>query len=92
MQVDSGVEVEVEEALVVEGVQWEQEGSSVRLLLSMCSLVGLEGVAAQPVCVFTPNRDLRCFLGIHIWWSMMRFCVRQRIFCQVDYDQEVVDG
>ena len=37
---------------------WEQEGSSVWLLLSMCSLVGLEGVlegvAAQPVCVFAP--------------------------------------
>ena len=83
MQVDSGVEVEVEEALVVEVVQWEQEGSSVRLLLSMCSLVGLEGVAAQPVCVFIPNRDLRCFLGIHIRWSMMGFCTRRRIFVRL---------
>ena len=57
------MEVEVEEVLVVEVVQWEQEDSSVELLLSMCSLVGLVDVAASeavnalPVCVYAVHRD-----------------------------------
>ena len=62
MQVDCEVEVEVEEVSVVEVVQREQEGSSVWLLLSICSLVGLEDVAASeavkalPVCVCYARR------------------------------------
>ena len=57
MQVDYEMEVEVEMVLAVEVVQWEQEGSSVGLLLSTYSLVGLVDVAASeavnalPVCV-----------------------------------------
>ena len=68
MQVDYEVEVEVEVGLVVEVVQWEQEGFSAWLLLSTCSLAGLEGVAASevslhevaealPVCVYAAHKD-----------------------------------
>ena len=55
------VEAEVEEVLVVEVVQWEQEGSSVWLLLSMCPLVGLVDMAAlagMHICMQSIEIDL----------------------------------
>ena len=90
------MEVEVKEVLVVEVVQWEQEGSSVWLLLSMCSLVGLEDVAASevvnalPVCVYAVHRDLR-----HLPWYLHQVVhdeiVHEVVESQVYLDQEVVD-
>ena len=96
MQVDCEVEVEVEEVLVVEVVQQEQEGSSVGLLLSTCSLVGLEDVVASevenalPVCLCAVHRDHRC-----LPWFLHQV-VHDEIVCkvaesQVDHDPEVVD-
>ena len=96
MQVDCEVEVEVEEVLVVKVVQWEQEGSSVRLLLSTYSLVGLVGVAASeavnalPVCVYAVHRDLHHhpqFLHQVVHDEILHEVVES----QVDHDPEVVD-
>ena len=96
MQVDCEVEVEVEVVLVVEVVQQEQEGSSVWLLLSMCSFVGLEDVAASeavkalPVCVYAVHRDHHClprFLHQVVHDELLREVTES----QVDLDLEVVD-
>ena len=96
MQVDCEVEVEVEVVLAVEVVQREQEGSSVGLLLSMCSLLGLEDVAASeavkalPVCVYAVHGDhhhLPQFLHQVIHDEFLREVVES----QVDLDLEVVD-
>ena len=90
------MEAEVEEVLVVEVVQWEQEGSSVGLLLSMCSLVGLEDVAASEVvnallvCVYAVHRDLRC-LPQYLHQVVYDEIVHEVAESQVDHDQEVVD-
>ena len=95
MQVDCEVEAEVKEVLVVEVVQWEQEGSSVGLLLSTCSLVGLVDVAASeavnalPVCVYAVHRDL------HHHPQYLHLVVHDAILheaaeSQVDQDLEVV--
>ena len=90
------MEVEVEEVLVVEVVQREQEGSSVGLLLSTCSLVGLENVAASEAvnafleCVCAVHRDLRR----HPWFlhPEVRDGVLHKVAeSQVDHDPEVVD-
>ena len=96
MQVDCEVEAEVEEVVVVEVVQWEQEGSSVRLLLLTCPLVGLvdmvasKAVGALLVCVYAVHRDLHH----HPWY--LHPVVRDEILheaveSQVDHDSEVVD-
>ena len=96
MQVDCEVEVEVEEVLVVEVVQWEQEGSSVRLLLSMCPLVGLVDVAASEavnallICVYAVHRDLR-HLPRYLHQVVHDEIVHEVAESQVDHDQEVVD-
>ena len=96
MQVDCEVEVEVEVVLAVEVVQREQEGSSVWLLLSTCSLVGLEDVAASeawkalPVCVYAVHRDhhrLPRFLHQVVHDEFLREVTES----QVDHDPEVVD-
>ena len=83
-------------------VQWEQEGSSVVLLLSTCSLVCLEGVAASkvsphevakalPVCVFASHKDP------HHHSRYLNQVIHDQIVheaegSQVDFDQEVNDG
>ena len=96
MQVDCKVEVEVEEVLVVEVVQWEQEGFSVRLLLSMCSLVGLMDVAASevvnalPVCIYVVHRNLR-HLPQYLHLVICDEILHEEMESQVDHDQEVVD-
>ena len=96
MQVDCEVEAEVKEVLVVEVVQWEQEGSSVGLLLSMCSLVGLEDVAASEavyallVCVYAVHRDLHC-LPQYLHQVVHDEILHEVVESQVDLDQEVVD-
>ena len=93
---DCEVEVEVEVVLAVEVVQWEQEGSSVWLLLSMYSLVGLEDVAASeavkalPVCVYAVHRDhhrLPQFLHQVVHDEVVHEVAKS----QVDLDPEVVD-
>ena len=90
------VEVEVEEVSVVEVVQREQEGSSVGLLLSMCSLVGLEDMAASEavkallVCVYAVHRDHH-----HLPWFLHQVVHDELLHevaeSQVDLDLEVVD-
>ena len=90
------MEAEVEEVLVVEVVQWEQEGSSVRLLLSMCPLVSLVDVAASeavnalPVCVYVVHRDLRR-LPRYLHQVVHDEILHKVAESQVDHDQEVVD-
>ena len=102
MQVDCEVEVEVKEVLVVEVVQREQEGSSVWLLLMMCSLADLEGVTASkvslhevaealPVCTFAAHRDLRR-LPRYLHQVVHDEILHEVAESQVDFDQEVVDG
>ena len=96
MQVDCKVEAEVKEVLVVEVVQWEQEGSSVELLLSTCPLVGLEDMAASeavnalPVCVYVVHRDL-CRLPRYLHQVVHDEILHEVAESQVDHDQEVVD-
>ena len=96
MQVDCEVKVEVEVVLAVEVVQREQESSSVGLLLSMCSLLGLEDVVASeavkalPVCVYAVHRDhhrLPRFLHQEVHDEFLREVAES----QVDLDLEVVD-
>ena len=90
------MEVEVEMELVVEVVQWEQEGSSVWLLLLMCSLVGLVDVAASKVviaslaCIYAVHRDLR-HLPWYLYLVINDQILHEATESQVDYDQEVVD-
>ena len=90
------MEVEVEEVLVVEVVQWEQEGSSVWLLLSTCSLVGLEDVAASeavnalPECVCSVHRDLH-HLSQFLHQVVHDEISHEVVESQVDHDPEVVD-
>ena len=90
------MEVEVEVVLAVEVVQLEQEGSSVWLLLSTCSFVGLEDVAASeavkalPVCVYAVHRDhhrLPQFLHQVVHDEVVHEVAKS----QVDLDPEVVD-
>ena len=96
MQVDYEVEVEVEVVLAVEVVQQEQEGSSVWLLLSICSLAGLGDVAASEavkallVCVYAVHRDhhrLPRFLHQVVHDELLHEVAES----QVDLDPEVVD-
>ena len=90
------MEAEVEEVEVVEVVQWEQEGSSVGLLLLTCSLVGLVDVAASevvntlPVCVYVVHRDLRR-LPRYLHQVVHDEILHKVVESQVDHDQEVVD-
>ena len=90
------MEVEVEEVLVVEVVQWQQGDSSVKLLLSMCSLVGLvdmvasEAVNTLPVCIYAVHRDLRR-LPQYLHQVVHDEIVHEVAESQVDLDQEVVD-
>ena len=90
------MEVEVEVVLAVEVVQREQEGSSVWLLLSMCSLVGLEDVAASEAvkalseCVCAVHRDLRR-LPRFLHQVVHDEILREVAESQVDLDPEVVD-
>ena len=96
MQVDCKVEAEVKEVLVVEVVQWEQEGSSVELLLSTCPLVGLVDVAASDaanallVCVYVVHRDLHR-LPRYLHQVVHDEILHEVVESQVDLDQEVVD-
>ena len=96
MQVNCEVEVEVEEVLVVLVVQWEQEGTSVGLLLLTYSLVGLvvvaasEAVNALPVCVYVVHRDL-CCLPRYLHLVVHDDILHEVAESQVDHDQEVVD-
>ena len=90
------MEVEVKEVLVVEVVQWEQEGFSVGLLLSMCPFVGLVDVAASevvnalPVCVYAVHRDLHCHPR-YLHQVVHDEISREVAESQVDPDPEVVD-
>ena len=90
------METEVEEVLVVEVVQWEQEGPSVRLLLSTCFLVVLVDVVASeamntlPVCVYVLHRDL-CHHPRYLHLVVNDEILHEVVESQVDHDQEVVD-
>ena len=96
MQVDCEVEVEVEVVLAVEVVQWEQEGSSVVLLLSTYSLVGLVDVAASevesalPVCICAVHRD-HCHLPRFLHQVVHDEALHKVVESQVDHYPEVVD-
>ena len=93
---DYEVEVEVEVVVAVEVVQWEQEGSSVVLLLSMYSLVGLvvvaasEAMVALPVCVYAVHRDLRHHPR-YLHQVVHDEILYEVAESQVDLDPEVVD-
>ena len=78
-------------ALVVEVVQQEQVGSSVGLLLLMCSLVGLVDVAASeavnalPVCIYVVHRDLH-HLCQYLDLVIHNQILHEAVESQVDYD------